>query len=247
MAGDANEGLTETCVNESFSKKSGLTGMPSSQRPATQLLPVRMIGSRQLRGIDMQAQAQAQSHAEPLPEDYLAWQDDYSDQKKNVIFTTLMRNPRAVLGGGAGLLAVLLLAYWMTGSSEANVPPPRATTAEKTAQPVVRSSNDLDALRAAFSEQNATNQQIVAAIDALRAEQHELRKQITAMQSAKQSAGITTGSITPRPQPKPLPAKKPDQADARHVPYPAQVPYPSRIECSNTAFASARSGIFRSA
>ena len=141
----------------------------------------------------MQAQAHAQTHAEPLPEDYLAWQDDYSDQKKNVIFT-LIRNPRAVLGGGAALLAVLLLAYWMTSSSEANVPPPRATTAEKTAQPAVRSSTDLEALRAAFSEQNATNQQIVAAIDALRAEQHELRKQIAAMQSARQSAGITTGS-----------------------------------------------------
>ena len=165
-------------------------------------------------------QAQAQAHAEPLPEDYLAWQDDYSDQKKNVIFTTLTRNPRAIAAGSAGLVAVLLLGYWMTSSSEANVPPPRAPAVEKMAQPVVRSSNDLEALRAAFSEQNATNQQIVAAIDALRAEQHELRKQITAMQSARQSAGITTGSITPRPQPKPLPAKKPDQADARHVPYP---------------------------
>ncbi len=174
----------------------------------------------------MQAQAHAQTHAEPLPEDYLAWQDDYSDQKKNVIFTLDAKSTRRFGQAVRACCAVLLLAYWMTSSSEANVPPPRATTAEKTAQPVVRSSNDLEALRAAFSEQNATNQQIVAAIDALRAEQHELRKQIAAMQSARQSAGITTGSISPRPQPKPLPAKKPDQADARPVPYPAQVPYP---------------------
>lgn len=174
---------------------------------------------------------QAQAHAEPLPEDYLAWQDDYAEKKPSAIHA-LKRNPRALAAGAAGLTALLLVVYYATSSSSATTSPSSTSPAiEKTALPMTRSPNDLDALRAAFSEQNATNQQIVAAIDALRAEQHELRKQITALQTARQSAGITgsigtTGSISPRPQPKPLPAKKPEQADARPVPYPAQVPYP---------------------
>ena len=166
-----------------------------------------------------------------MPQDYLAWQDDFPDQKKSVI-STLKQNPRILLAGVAGLSAVLFLVYYATSGSSATIAPsPTSLSREKASQPLARSSNDLDALRAAFSEQNATNQQIVAAIDALRAEQHELRKQITAMQAARQSASVTgsigtTGSIGPRPQPKPLATKKPDQADARPVPYPAHVPYP---------------------
>jgi hypothetical protein len=170
---------------------------------------------------------EAQAHAEPMPQAYLAWQDDYSDQKKSAIFV-LRQNTRAIVLGVAGLSAALILGYWATKSSSETIAlAPSAPVTEKTSQPIVRSSSEMESLLAAISEQNATNQQIVTALDALRAEQHELRKQITATQAARQSAAIT-GSIGPRPQPKAFPAKKVEQSDARPVPYPdtRQVPYP---------------------
>jgi ribosomal protein L29 len=170
-------------------------------------------------------QAEAQAHAEPLPQDYLAWPEDFSE-KKDLLFV-LKRNSRAILLGVAGLSAILILAYCVTRSSSATIAPPTSAAVEKTSLPIARSSNEMEALRAAISEQNATNQQIAAALDALRAEQQELRKQIAATQ-ARQTAGIT-GSITPRPLAKPVPPKKVDQGDARPVPYPPearQVPYP---------------------
>ncbi len=172
-------------------------------------------------------QAEAQAHGEPLPQDYVAWPEEFSDKKD--VLAILKRNARPILMGVAGLTAILVLAYGVTrSSSETVAPPPSSPTVAKVSQPVVKSI-EMEALRAAISEQNATNQQIVAALDALRAEQQELRKQIAATQARQQSAGMITGSITPRPLAKPLPAKKPDQGDARPVPYPPdprQVPYP---------------------
>ncbi len=173
-------------------------------------------------------QAEAQAHAEPLPQDYLAWPEDLSEKKD--VLLVLKRNARGILIGVAGLSAILVLAYCVTrSSSETIAPPPSSPAVAKVSQPVVKSSIEMEALRAAISEQNATNQQIVAALDALRAEQQELRKQIAATQARQQSAGVITGSISPRPLAKPLPPKKMEQGDARPVPYPPearQVPYP---------------------
>jgi septal ring factor EnvC (AmiA/AmiB activator) len=106
------------------------------------------------------------------------------------------------------------------------VPSPNSPAIEQASQPIASSSSEMDALRTVISTQNATNQQIATAIDALRSEQKELRKQIAAIQAALQSTG-TTGSINSRPQPKASPAKT-DQSHARQVPYPdpRQVPYP---------------------
>ena len=170
---------------------------------------------------------QAQARAEPLPQDYLAWREDFSD-KRSAIFT-LRRNSRAIWTGVAGLSVVLVLAYYATkNSSEAIASAPSSPSIEKVNRPVIKSSSEIEALRAAISEQNATNQQIVTTIDALRSEQQELRKQIAAMQAASQTTG-STGSISSRPQTKALPTKKGNQGKARHVPYPPdarQVPYP---------------------
>jgi septal ring factor EnvC (AmiA/AmiB activator) len=131
--------------------------------------------------------------------------------------------------GVAGLSAFLILAYCLTKNpSEAIASSASYASTEKASPQLGRSSSDLEAFRAALSEQNATNQQLVIVIDALRAEQQEMRKQIAAMQAARQSAGIT-GSISPQPQPKAAAPKRVDQGDARLMPYPApprQVPYP---------------------
>jgi small-conductance mechanosensitive channel len=172
---------------------------------------------------------QGQSQSEPLPQDFLAWQADLFDKKKSA-FLILKQHSRAVWTGVAGLSAVVVLAYSLTQTSSAKtVSSPNSPAIEQASQSVVSSSSEMDALRTAISTQNATNQQIAAAIDALRAEQKELRKQIAAMQAALQSPA-TTGSISPHPQAKPLPPKKMEQGQARHVPYPdpRQVPYPPR-------------------
>lgn len=160
----------------------------------------------------------AQARSEPLPQDYLAWQEDFLE-KKSAIFI-LQRNSRVIWMGVAGLSVVLVLAYCATkNSSDAIASAPSSPSIEKVSRSVVKSFSEIEVLRAAIGEQNATNQQIVTTIDALRSEQQELRKQITAMQAARQSTG-PTGSISSRPQAKALPAKKADQGKARQVPYP---------------------------
>ncbi|MGE0038358.1 MAG: hypothetical protein AB7S93_22280 [Xanthobacteraceae bacterium] len=164
-----------------------------------------------------------------LPQDFMAWQEDFFDKKKSAM-RILKQNSRRIWTSVAGVSAVLVLAYALTQTSSATtVPSPNSAAVEIASQPAVGSSGEMDALRTAISTQNATNQQIAAAIDALRAEQKELRKQIAAMQAALQSP-VTTGSISPRPQARPLPPKKAEQGQARHVPYPdpRQVPYPPR-------------------
>jgi len=172
---------------------------------------------------------QGQSQSE-LPQDFLAWQEDFFDKKKSAM-RILKQHSRTICTSAAGLSAVLVLAYALSQTSSATTVPSQDSPAVVSAsQPVVSTSNQMDALRTAISTQNATNQQIAAAIDALRSEQQELRKQIAAMQAALQSP-VTTGSISPRPQAaKPLPPKKVEQSQARHVPYPdpRQVPYPPR-------------------
>jgi ribosomal protein L29 len=171
---------------------------------------------------------QVQAQTEPLLNDYVAWHGDFSDKKTSVI-QIMRRNSRAILASVAGLSAVLILAYCATkNSSEANASSPSSPSIEKVSQPIVRSSSEMESLRAAISVQNATNQQLVTTIDALRAEQQEMRKQIAAMQASRQPAGIT-GSINPQPQTKASATKRVDQGDARLVPYPPaarQVPYP---------------------
>ncbi len=172
---------------------------------------------------------QGQSQSEPLPQHFFAWQADLLDKKKSVL-PILKQHSRVVWTGVAGLGAIVLLAYSLTQTSSAKtVPLPDSPAIETASQPVAGSSGELDALRTAISTQNATNQQIAAAIDALRAEQKELRKQIAAIQAALETTG-TTGSISARAQAKPLPPKKVEQGQARHVPYPdpRQVPYPPR-------------------
>jgi hypothetical protein len=173
---------------------------------------------------------QGQSPSE-LPQDFLAWQEDFFDKKKSAM-RILKQHSRTIWTGAAGLSAVLVLAYALSQTSSATPVPAQDSPAIASAsQSVVSPSNQMDALRTAISTQNATNQQIAAAIDALRSEQQELRKQIAAMQAALQSP-VTTGSISPRPQAqaKPIPPKKVEQSQARHVPYPdpRQVPYPPR-------------------
>ena len=172
----------------------------------------------------MQGQPQSE-----LPQDFLAWQEDFFDKKKSAM-RILKQHSRTIWTSVAGVSAVLILAYALSQTSSATtVPSPAAPAIASASQPVVSTPNQIDALRTAISTQNATNQQIAAAIDALRSEQQELRKQIAAVQAALQSP-VTTGSISPRPQAKPLPPKKVEQSQARHVPYPdpRQVPYPPR-------------------
>lgn len=170
---------------------------------------------------------QVRTQTEPLLNDYVAWHGDFLDKKKSAILT-LRQNSRAIWASVAGLGVVLVLAYYVTNnSSEAIASLSSQPSMEKASQPIGRPSSEIEALRAAISEQNATSQQMVAAIDALRSEQQELQKQIAAMQAARQSTG-TTGSINSQPT-KAFATKKASQDDARHVPYPPnprRVPYP---------------------
>jgi hypothetical protein len=179
---------------------------------------------------------QAQPHAE-LPLDCSGWPEELANPTRGSIFGLHWKS-RTLWMGVAGVTALLLLGYGVSRSSSATSAPSVAPPALASVSAPALRSNDLEGLRAAFSEQNATNQQIVAAIDALRAEQQEMRKQISAMQAAaRHAAGVSgssgiTGSITPRPQakapaPAPAPRKPEQQADARPVPYPS-VPYPPR-------------------
>lgn len=173
---------------------------------------------------------QVQAQTEPLLNDYVAWHGDFSDKKTSLI-QAMRRNSRAIGAGVAGLSVVLILAYCATkNSSEAIASSSGSPSVEKVGQPIVRSSSEMETLRAAISDQNATNQQLVTMIDALRAEQQEMRKQLAAVQASRQPPG-TTGSISPQPQAKASGAKRVDQGDARQVPYPyppgaRQVPYP---------------------
>ena len=161
---------------------------------------------------------QSQARVELLPQDYLAWQEDFSNEKSAIF--GLQRNSWAIWIGVAGLSVVLVLAYCATKNS-AIASAPSSPSIEEVNRLVAKSSSEIEALRAVISEQNATNQQIVTTIDALRSEQQELRKQIAAMKAAKQSGSS--------PQTKAFPTKKGDHGKARQVPYPPdarQAPYP---------------------
>lgn len=142
----------------------------------------------------------------------------------------LRRDSRARWIGIGGLGVVLVLAYAASERPpEAMAAAPSLPVVEKVSQPTFTSMVEIEALRVAITEQNATNQQLVTAIDELRAEQQRLRKEFSGIQAARQ-APVTTGSINPRPQPRPAQARRAEQNDARHVPYPApearHVPYP---------------------
>lgn len=185
----------------------------------------------------------AELQQEPLPQDdSLSSRLKYYAVMSSAILAgaalTVRRDPRARWVGMAALGVVLVLAYGLTRNSPealASSPSPTSPAVEKASQAVVvRSSGEIETLKAALAQQNATNQQLVTSIDELRAEQDKLRRQVAALQAAKPVVGTagTTGSITPAPRPpaKPLPAKKAEQSDTRSVPYPApearHVPYP---------------------
>jgi hypothetical protein len=170
---------------------------------------------------------QGQSQSEALLHDYTAWHGEFLAKKKSAMLI-LKQNSRTIWTTVAGLSAVLVLAYSLSQTSSATtVALADSSVTESASQPLAGSPGEADALRVAISTQNATNQQIATAIDALRAEQKELRKQIAAIQAALQSPA-TTGSISTRAHTKAAATRKAEQTHARQVPYPdpRQVPYP---------------------
>jgi hypothetical protein len=183
----------------------------------------------------------AEFHDEPSRRDYSSPSrlQYYAGVASSIVADAVLklrREPRArwILAGGVGV--ILILAYVGSESPpEAMASSPSLPVLEKASQAPLTSVVEIEGLKATITQQNATNQMLVTAIDELRAEQQKLRRDVAALQAAKQtavtagSAGVT-GSIGPRPQPKTAPAKRADQSDARQVPYPApearHVPYP---------------------
>ena len=175
----------------------------------------------------------AETHKEPALQEHLApWEeripeDMYEDTTKETVSSRW--TSRSVIG----ILAVcgVVLAFigyagskkWSNDftASASSLPP--VAISQPVEGELARSLREIEALKRAMSEQSGTNQQIAAALAALRSEQQELRQQLAVLrQAAQQKSTATTGSInTPatkqarvnapkQGQPPPLPLAAPN-------------------------------------
>jgi len=154
------------------------------------------------------------AHAEPLPQDYLAWEEDFPEQMEEEIASPRWTS-RSIVGGIAIFAVVLGLGYyfdtkkWFDGSATAAMSSPAGVVSQSAESELARSLREIETLKKAASEQNGINQQMAMAIAALQSEQHGLRQQIAAMQTRPAS---TTGSIRPSAARSRAASKQPQQA-----------------------------------
>ena len=158
-------------------------------------------------------------HNEPPPQDYLAWEEEIPEEMQAEIASSRWTS-RSILGGMAVCCLVLALGCyagakkWLDDSAPSAVSSPTGTVSQPVESELARSLREIETLKKAVSDQNATSQQMVIAIAALQAEQQELRQQIATKLVAKQKSALTTGSISPRTQTRAA-SKQADQAPLR--------------------------------
>lgn len=147
----------------------------------------------------------AETQDDPLPQDYSAWERDFSEEPEEEVASPRW-NSRSILGGLAvfGLVSVLACYAGTRTWSDAAAPlassSPTGTTRQQVENEFARSLREIEALKIAVSELSSTNQQIVMSIAALQSELQELRKQMATPSVAKQKPALTTGSISARPK-----------------------------------------------
>src|SRR5438552_2033772 len=121
-------------------------------------------------------------HNEPTPQDYLEWEAEIPEEMQAEIASSRWTS-RSILGGMAVCCLVLALGCyagaktWLDGFAPSAVSSPTGTVSQSVESELARLLREIETLKKAVSDQNATNQQMVIATTALQAEQEELRQQ----------------------------------------------------------------------